>query len=73
MKKIAKCPSCGSVKIKPVRRKWSGEYRGQTYTVETSEILTNVPTAKSKSMTPRPCGSSRPTRPLLQEPSRVEV
>ena len=38
MKKIAKCPSCGSVKIKPVRRKWSGEYRGQSYTVENLEF-----------------------------------
>ena len=34
MNKITKCPSCGSAKIKRVRRKWVGEYRGQSYTVE---------------------------------------
>ena len=38
MKKIKKCPSCGSAKIKKVRRKWSGEYGGQTYTVENLEL-----------------------------------
>ena len=38
MNKIAKCPSCSSVKIKRVRRKWSGEYRGQSYTVENLEF-----------------------------------
>jgi YgiT-type zinc finger domain-containing protein len=37
MKKITKCPSCGSVKIKRVRRNWSGEYRGRGYTVENLE------------------------------------
>ena len=34
MKNLTKCPSCGSAKIKKVRRKWSGEYKGQSYTVE---------------------------------------
>ena len=38
MKEITKCPSCGSVKIKRVRRKWSGEYKGQSYTVENLEF-----------------------------------
>ena len=38
MKKITKCPSCGSLKIKKVRRKWSGEYKGQRYTVENLEF-----------------------------------
>ena len=38
MKKITKCPSCGSVKIKKVRRKWSGEYKGQSYTVANLEF-----------------------------------
>jgi YgiT-type zinc finger domain-containing protein len=34
MNKITKCPSCGSAKIKRVRGKWSGEYKGRSYTVE---------------------------------------
>ena len=38
MNKITKCPSCGSVKIKKVRRKWSGEYMGRHYTVENLEF-----------------------------------
>jgi YgiT-type zinc finger domain-containing protein len=38
MLKITVCPSCGSGKIKKVRRKWSGEYRGQSYTVENLEF-----------------------------------
>jgi YgiT-type zinc finger domain-containing protein len=35
---IAVCPSCGSDRIKKVRRDWSGEYRGQTYTVPSLEF-----------------------------------
>jgi YgiT-type zinc finger domain-containing protein len=35
--KIRKCPSCGSAKIKHVRRNWSGEYKGRRYIVENLE------------------------------------
>ena len=38
MNKITQCPSCGSTKIKKVRRKWTGEYKGHTYTVENLEF-----------------------------------
>lgn len=38
MNRITQCPSCGSDKIKKVRRKWSGEYKGQVYTVERLEF-----------------------------------
>lgn len=38
MKEVTKCPTCGSAKIKRVRRKWSGQYRGQPYTVEDLEF-----------------------------------
>ena len=38
MNKITQCPSCSSAKIKRVRRKWSGEYRGQSYTVDNLEF-----------------------------------
>lgn len=30
---ITKCPTCGSDKIKKVRRKWIGKFQGQTYSV----------------------------------------
>ena len=33
MFKITICPSCGSNKIKRVRKNWIGEFKGQTYTV----------------------------------------
>jgi len=33
MIKISTCPSCGSEKIKRVRRNWSGRYNEQSYTV----------------------------------------
>ncbi len=33
MIKITICPSCGSNKIKKVRRNWMGNFRGQTYIV----------------------------------------
>ena len=33
MKKIATCPSCGSGKIKKVKKNWKGEFQGQKYTV----------------------------------------
>jgi YgiT-type zinc finger domain-containing protein len=35
---ITNCPSCGSAKIKKVRRKWSGDYQGQRYVVEHLEF-----------------------------------
>ncbi len=38
MNTITKCPSCGSEKITKVRRKWSGEYKGQLYTVDNLEF-----------------------------------
>lgn len=34
METIPVCPSCGSNKIKKVRRKWMGECQGQSYSVE---------------------------------------
>ena len=33
MLKIQVCPSCGSERIRPVRRNWSGEFKGRRYTV----------------------------------------
>jgi len=33
MKKITTCPSCGSKKIKKVKKNWKGELQGQKYTV----------------------------------------
>ncbi len=33
MFRITSCPTCGSDRIKRVRRKWTGEYQGETYTV----------------------------------------
>jgi YgiT-type zinc finger domain-containing protein len=39
MLKIKICPSCGSEKIRKVRRKWSGEHRGQEYFVPALEFF----------------------------------
>jgi len=36
--RITPCPSCGSAKIKKVRRNWSGTYQGQSYTVPSLEF-----------------------------------
>ncbi|MBI4527145.1 MAG: YgiT-type zinc finger protein [Deltaproteobacteria bacterium] len=33
MLKITRCPSCGSGKIKTVRRNWIGSFKGKRYTV----------------------------------------
>jgi YgiT-type zinc finger domain-containing protein len=33
MFEITICPSCGSNKIKTVRRNWTDEFQGQTFTV----------------------------------------
>jgi len=33
MMRITKCPTCGSRKVKKVKRNWTGEYEGQTYPV----------------------------------------
>jgi YgiT-type zinc finger domain-containing protein len=35
---ITKCPTCGSNKIKKVRRKWTGQLHGQTYSVPRLEF-----------------------------------
>jgi len=34
----AKCPTCGSDKIKKVRRKWARKFHGQTYSVPRLEF-----------------------------------
>lgn len=36
--RITMCPSCGSKRIKEVRRNWSSQFRGQTYTVPNLEF-----------------------------------
>jgi YgiT-type zinc finger domain-containing protein len=36
--RITICPSCGSNKIKKVRRNWSGEFQGRSYTVRSLEF-----------------------------------
>lgn len=33
MRKLTTCPSCGSDKIKRVKRNWKGEFQGKRYTV----------------------------------------
>lgn len=38
MVQITICPSCGSAEIKQVRRDWTGEFQGQTYTVPELEF-----------------------------------
>jgi YgiT-type zinc finger domain-containing protein len=38
MIKITICPTCGSNKIKKVRRNWTDEFQGQTYTVPNLEF-----------------------------------
>jgi len=35
---FTKCPTCGSDKIKKVRRKWTGKFHGQTYSVPRLEF-----------------------------------
>ena len=35
---ITVCPSCGSAKIRKARRTWTGEYKGQRYTVPDLEF-----------------------------------
>jgi YgiT-type zinc finger domain-containing protein len=35
---ITICPSCGSPKIKKVRRNWSGKHQGRSYTVASLEF-----------------------------------
>ena len=37
MLKITICPTCGSDKIKKVRRNWTGKAQGRTYTVPNLE------------------------------------
>ncbi len=34
MRKLTTCPSCGSERIKKVRRTWEGDYHGRAYTAE---------------------------------------
>jgi YgiT-type zinc finger domain-containing protein len=35
---ITQCPTCGSDKIKKVRRNWTGESRGESYAVTNVEF-----------------------------------
>jgi YgiT-type zinc finger domain-containing protein len=36
--RITICPSCGSTKIRKVRRNWSGNFQGRSYTVRSLEF-----------------------------------
>jgi YgiT-type zinc finger domain-containing protein len=36
--KVTKCPTCGSGRIRKVRRNWKGTYRRQTYVVPALEF-----------------------------------
>jgi YgiT-type zinc finger domain-containing protein len=38
MLRIAICPTCGSNKIEKVRRNWSGNFQGRSYTVPSLEF-----------------------------------
>ncbi|MBM3242695.1 YgiT-type zinc finger protein [Candidatus Poribacteria bacterium] len=38
MMRITICPPCGSAKIKRVQRDWTGEFKGQAYTVPDLEF-----------------------------------
>jgi YgiT-type zinc finger domain-containing protein len=53
MQRITSCPSCGSEKIRKVRRKWQGECHGQTYTVEKLEFYECPDCGEKRSMTAR--------------------
>ena len=55
MLRITICPSCGSDRINPVCRDWTGKFRGQSYTVPKLEF-SNARIAVRKSMIGRPCG-----------------
>lgn len=35
---VTKCPTCGSGRIKKVRRRWVGKYRGRTYAIPSLEF-----------------------------------
>ncbi len=36
---ISSCPSCGSSAIRKIKGKWSGTYRGKTFTVNCARIF----------------------------------
>jgi YgiT-type zinc finger domain-containing protein len=38
MLKITICPTCGSKRIKRVRKNWKGEFQGRSYTVPNLEF-----------------------------------
>jgi len=38
MMEITKCPTCGSDRIKKVRRNWTGKFQGKAYTVPALEF-----------------------------------
>lgn len=37
MKPISVCPSCGSEDLRKLRRKWHGEHKSETYTIDRLE------------------------------------
>ena len=55
MIRITICPTCGSDKIKRLRRNWTGRVQGKTYTVADLEY-SNVLTVVKESTTGRQCG-----------------
>ena len=66
MNKITKCPSCGGVKIKKVRRKWSGECGDQHYTVENLEFY-ECPNCKERVYDPEAMRAIEANSPAFEK------
>ena len=67
MNKIKNCPSCGSGKIKRVRRNWSGTHKGQSYTVENLEFY-ECPDCKEQVYGPEAMRAIEANSPAFAKP-----
>ena len=65
MRRITRCPSCGSTKVRHVIRDWTSVYKGQRIRPQVSR-LTSARIVERRSLTLTPCARFRPTGPPCQ-------
>ena len=69
---VNKCPSCGSAKIKKVRRKWSGEYKGQRYSITNLEFH-ECPDCGERVYDPEAMRAIEANSPAFAKPVATEI
>jgi YgiT-type zinc finger domain-containing protein len=71
MIEITKCPSCGSNKVKKVRRDWNGQFKGKPYTVPALEFY-ECPACQERLFDPQAMRQIEAVSPAFAKSRRMQ-